>query len=155
MPTTTRSVLHHKDQITVKASPQKVWDTIKKFDSIHTWHPAAESTVLLVGENGKPLAVREFQTTDGGSVISELLEYDETKMWFKYRILKASIPLHGYVGEMQVVPAEDGDSVVLWSAQFQRPDEVPKPGQDDPATENLVQDIFKAGLDNLPVIISG
>jgi hypothetical protein len=97
VPTTARPMLHHKDQITVKASPQKVWNTIKKFDSIHTWHPAAESTVLLVGGNGKPLAVREFQTTDGGSVISELLEYDETKMRFKYRILKASIPLHGYM----------------------------------------------------------
>ena len=149
MPTTDRSMLHHKDQISVKAAPQKVWDTIKKFDSIHTWHPAAESTVLLVGENGKPLAVREFQTTDGGFVISELLEYDEARMWFKYRILKASVPLQGYVGEMQVVPGEDGDSVVLWSAQFRRPDEDPKPGQDDLATEALVKGIFKAGLDNL------
>ena len=154
MSTTDRSVLHHKDQITLKAPPQKVWDTIKKFDSIHTWHPAAESTVMLVGENGKSLAVREFQTNDGGFVISELLEYDETKMWFKYRIIKTSFPLRGYVGEMQVVPADDGGSMVLWSAQFQRPDETPKPGQDDLATEKLVQDIFKAGLDNLSIVIS-
>ena len=150
-----RPMLYHKDQITLKVSPQKVWDTIKKFDSIHTWHPAAESTELLVGENGKPLAVREFQTIDGGFVISELLEYDETKMWFKYRIIKISAPLRGYVGEMQVMPADDGDSVVLWSAHFQRPDVNPKPGQDDLATENLVQEIFKAGLNNLPVVISG
>ena len=110
--------------------------------------------VLFNGENGKPLAVREFQKMNGGFVISELLEYDETKMWFKYRIIKASIPLRGYVGEMQVVPADDGGSVVLWSAQFQRPDETPKPDEDDLATEKLVQNIFKTGLNNLPVVIS-
>ena len=155
MPTSDRPVLHHKDQVTVKAAPQKVWDTIKGFDSIHTWYPAAESTVLLVGENGKPLAVREFQTMDGGFVISELLEYDEAKMWFKYRILKTNAPLRGYVGEMQVVSAEDGHSVVIWSAEFHRPDEVPKPGQDDLATTEIVKGIFKAGLENLPGTISG
>ena len=107
MSTTDRPVLHHTDQITLKESPQKVWDTIKQFDSIHTWHPAAEGTVLLVGENNKPLAVREFQTIDGGFVISELLEYDEAKMWFKYRIIKTNAPMRDYVGEMQVVPADD------------------------------------------------
>ena len=150
-----RPVLYHKDQITLKASPQKAWDTIKTFDSIHTWHPAAISTKILVGENGKPLAVREFQTIDGGFVISELLEYHETKMWFKYRIIKTSAPLRGYIGEMQVMPADDGGSVVQWSAQFQRPDVTPKPGEDDLATENLVQGLFNAGLNNLPVVISG
>ncbi len=152
MATEDRPVLHYKDQITLKADPQKVWDKIKKFDSIHTWHPAAEGTVLLVGENGKPLAVREFQVEGGGFVISELLDYDETKRWFKYRIIKTNIPLYGYVGEMQVAPADDGGSVVQWSAQFQRPDENPEPGQDDSATEKLVQEIFKTGLDNLPVV---
>ena len=152
MSTPSDAVLHHEDQITLEASPQKAWDAIKKFDSIHTWHPAAESTVLLVGENGKPLAVREFQTRDGGFVISELLEYDETKMWFKYRIIKTNFPLRNYVAEMQVVPADDGGSVVLWSAQFQRPKEASQPGQDDTATEKLVHDIVKAGLENLPLV---
>ena len=116
MSTADHSVLHHQDHITLEALPQKVWDAIKDFDSIHTWHPAAQSTVMLVGENGKPLAVREFQITDGGFVISELLEYDEAKRWFKYRIIKSSLPIRGYVGEMQVVPTDDGGSEVLWSA---------------------------------------
>lgn len=151
---THRPILYYKDQIALQASPQQAWDTFKQFDSIHTWHPAAESTVLLVGENGKPLAVREFQLRGGGFVISELLEYDEMKMWFKYRIIKTSIPLRGYVGEMQVVPGDDGSSVVLWSAQFQRLDEVPQPGQDDNATEQLVQSVFSAGLQNLRVLTS-
>jgi mxaD protein len=145
-----RPVLKHKDEITLKATPQKAWDTFKDFDSIHKWHPATENTVLLVGQNGKPLAVREFQIKGAGAfVISELLAYDERKRWFKYRIIKTNLPLSNYVGEMWVEPAPHGGSVVKWTGQFQRPEETPKPDQDDAATTRLVQGVFKAGLESI------
>jgi hypothetical protein len=106
-----------------------------------------------VGENGKPLAVREFQLKGGGGfVISELLAYDEARKHFKYRIIKTNLPLANYVAEMWVTPASGGGSVVHWSAQFQRPEEQAKPDQDDAATMKLVQGVFKAGLDNIAVI---
>ena len=143
-----RPLLDHEDRIVVPASAQTAWDTIKSFDSIHTWHPAAVSTELLVGENGEPLAVREFQTADGGFVISELLDYDEDSKWFKYRIIKTSVPLRGYVGEMKVTPRDDGGSEVAWSAQFEAlPD-------GEAMTREVVQTVFRAGLDNLQVILS-
>ncbi|MBT0570529.1 SRPBCC family protein [Curvibacter sp. CHRR-16] len=150
-----RPLLKYKDEITLKAPPQKAWDTFKDFDSIHKWHPATENTVLLVGQNGKPLAVREFQIKGAGAfVISELLAYDERKRWFKYRIIKTNLPLSNYVGEMWVVPAPHGGSVVKWTGQFQRPEETPKPDQDDAATIRLVQGVFKAGLDNIVSLTS-
>ena len=147
-----RPLLRHKDQVVLEASPQKAWDAIKRFDSIHAWHPAVESTELLLGMNGKPLAVREFQLKGGGYVISELLAYDEGRKWYRYRIIKTSIPLRGYVAEIQVKPAPGGGSVVLWSTQFQRPDENAQPDQDDRATEALVQGVVKAGLANLAAV---
>ena len=73
-----RPTLNYKSEVTVKTSPQKAWDSFKTFGAIHEWHPATEGTKLLVGENGKPLAVREFQLKGGGGfVISELLAYNE------------------------------------------------------------------------------
>jgi mxaD protein len=149
-----RPVLKLKSQVTVKAPPQKAWNTFKDFDSIHKWHPATENTVLLVGQNGKPLAVREFQVKGGAFVISELLAYDEGKRWFKYRIIKTNLPLANYEAEMRVKPARGGGSVVLWSAQFQRPQETAMPDQDDAATTKLVQGVFKAGLDNIAALNS-
>src|ERR1700712_4076060 len=85
-----RPLLFHKDQITLKASPQEAWDAIKTFDKIDRWHPATENCVMLVGANGVPLAVREFQLKGGGFVISELLEYNEAARWYRYRILKTN-----------------------------------------------------------------
>ncbi len=146
-------VLYHEDQITLDASAQQVWDAIKDFDAIHTWHPAAVSTEMLVGENGQPLAVREFQIADGGFVISELLEYDEAQRRFKYRIIKTSIPLRGYVGEMQVAPTDDGCSVRWW-ATFHGPD--PQSGSaDEFDPTDAVKGIFRMGLDNLQAVVGG
>ncbi len=110
---------------------------------------------MLVGTNGTPLAVREFDLKGGGSVVSELLEYDEDRHWFRYRILKTTLPLANYVGEMWVEPADDGHATVRWSAQFQRPVGSTDPDADDRATEGLVQAVFTAGLDNLHLLANG
>ncbi len=149
-----RPVLKYESQVTLKASPQKAWDSFKTFGAIHEWHPATEGTKLLVGENGKPLAVREFQLKGGGFVISELLAYDEAKKHFKYRIIKTNLPLANYVAEMWVTPAAGGGSVVHWRGNFHRPEETPQPGQGDEDTMKLVQGVFKGGLDNIAVITS-
>jgi mxaD protein len=147
-----RPVLKYESEITLKASPQKAWGSFKTFSAIHAWHPATEGTRLLVGRDGKPLAVREFQLKGGGFVISELLTYQEGQKRFTYRILKTNLPLSNYVGEMWVTPAAGGGSVVHWRARFQRPEENAGPDQDDAATSKLVQGVFKAGLDNIALI---
>jgi mxaD protein len=139
-----RPTLKYQSQVALKAAPQKAWNAFKTFGAIHEWHPATEGSRLLVGQNGKPLAVREFQVKGGGSVISELLAYDEG--------IKTNLPLANYVAEMWVKPAAGGGSVVHWAASFQRPEETAKPDQDDAATQKLVQAVFKGGLDNLVVI---
>ena len=147
-----RPTLKYQSEIAVKAAPAKAWDSFKTFSAIHAWHPVTEGTRLLVGEDGKALAVREFQLKGGGFVISELLSYNEAGKRFKYRIIKTNLPLANYVGEMWVTPGKGGGAVVHWTATFQRPDEQAKPDQDDAATEKLVQGVFKAGLDNLAAI---
>ena len=56
---------------------------------------------------------------------------------------------------MQVVPRDEGGSEVMWSAQFERPDEVSQSGQEGPPVEEMVQGIVRAGLENLRVVVSG
>ena len=145
-------MLHFEDKVALKASAQVAWDSFKIFDRIDAWHPATEHCVMLEGENGKPLAVREFQLKGGGFVISELLDYDEARKWFKYRILKTNLPLKSYVGEMSVAAAPGGGSVVHWSADFRRPDGNANAAEADAATMKLVQTVFESGLANIAKI---
>lgn len=150
--TIAHKALRYASRITLVAHPQKAWDAIKDFDSIHLWHPATEATVLLVGENGKPLAVREFQVKGGGFVISELLAFEEEKRWFRYRIIKTSLPLRNYVAEMWVEAGVGGGSIVYWSAEFHPPGGDLDGDGAARSTEALVQGVFLAGLENLPAV---
>ena len=150
-----RPLLRHEDQVTLRASAEQAWEAIKNFDGIHTWHPAAVSTELLVGRNGEPLAVREFQLADGGFVISELLEYDEDGKSYRYRIIKSSVPLRGYVGEMRVTPTEDGGSVVAWSTQFEGIDDGAGGELNEAMAKEIVEDVVKAGLDGVQELLDG
>lgn len=104
-----RAVLKYKSEIALTASLQKAWDAFKTFSALHAWHPATEGCKLLVGEDGKPLAVREFQRKGGGGfVINELLICNEQRKRFTSRILKTNLPLANYVSEMWVSPAAGG-----------------------------------------------
>jgi Polyketide cyclase / dehydrase and lipid transport len=149
-----RPILSHSDETTLTVTADRAWDSFKVFDAIDAWHPATENCSLLVGKNAEPLAVREFGLKGGGFVISELLDYDEARHWFRYRILKTNLPLANYVGEMWVEPAAQG-ATVKWSATFQRPAGSRDPEADDRATEALVQGVFSAGLEHLHVVTGG
>lgn len=81
-------MLTYESQIVLKATPQKAWNSFRTFGAIHEWHPATAGRRLLVGQNGKPPAVREFRPKGGGFVISELRSYDEGSKRSKYRIIK-------------------------------------------------------------------
>jgi mxaD protein len=150
-----RPTLSYAAETTLKVAPGVAWDAFKTFDEIHTWHPVTENCRMLVGTNGVPLAVREFDLKGGGFVISELLAYDEARRWFRYRILKTNLPLANYVGEMWVEPTTDGHATVKWSSEFQRPVGSSDVDADDRATEGLVQAVFSAGLDHLHVVTNG
>jgi mxaD protein len=139
----------YEASIEIKAPERSFWDVFKTFGRIHDWHPATENTVLLVGEEGKPLAVREFQIKGGGFVISELLEYSEADMWFKYRIIKTDLPLKFYVAEMRVSGDGKGSAIVEWKADFEHPNLASATAEEKQQTYGLVQTVFRAGLENI------
>lgn len=130
-------------------SPATAWNIFKTFSQIHTWHPATENTVLLVGKDGEPLAVREFQIKGGGFVISELLEYNEAEMWFTYRIIKTDLPLKNYVGEMRAKDNGKGGSIVHWEGEFDHPKGNAASAEENAQTFGLVKAVFEGGFENI------
>ena len=146
MPATSRPVLHHKDQIVLKAAPEKAWDTIKHFDSIHKWHPAAQSTELLLAK-----------TTSRWPSVNSRLEMAATSLascWptkrrgcgFSTASSRRRYLCGGTWVKCRSCPTDDGGSLVEWSAPIQRPDEIPQPGRDDAATVRLCRRSSKQGL---------
>lgn len=142
-----RLVLKHKEER--KVPTQEAWDTFKNFKSSDKWPGATENTVPLFGKFGTPLAVAEFQLKGCAILISELQAYDEHKRWFDYRVIKTDLTLPSHEEEMWIEPVPTVIPVVPWSAQFHRPEKLPKPEQAGAATTKLVQVLFKACPDNI------
>ena len=155
-----------KESITIKASPDKVWATIKDFGGLHNWHPAIKSTelkgdirVLTLNGDGNP------------TITEELIKVDDEKMMLTYKIIDMTVvktitfnskdtpyytlPVSTYKSWLSV-KAADGGSVVTWKGKFYRSfmDNPPVPeGQSDKDAANTIKGVYTAGLENLKTVM--
>jgi len=154
-----------EETIIIKAAPADVWNAIKNFDDIHSWHPAIESTKASGNENG---ATRTLTLGNGGTIEETLKKLDNEKMVMNYQITSMSnagdIDDHGAPHEVPVVPvskykawlsvkADAEGSKVSWKGKFFRAyhghQNVPPKELDDNAAKSAISGIYKAGLENL------
>jgi len=148
------------EEVVISAPPQKVWDLIKDFCSIATWHPdiakcdkegentAGAKRTLTLKKEGNP------------QIAEEMMKYDEANMTFKYKITKVDVkvlPVSTYSAFMTVAPHEGGGSLVSWNGGFYRgyPNNNPPPELSDEAAEKAVTAIYKTGLENLKKLAEG
>ena len=154
-----------EESIIINAKPADVWNVIKNFDSINTWHPAIESTNASGNDNG---ATRTLTLTNGGTIDEKLKKIDSEKMIMNYEITNMSnageIDDHGEPHEVPVVPVSkykawlsvkaDGEgSKVTWKGKFFRAyhghQKIPPKELDDNTAKAAISGIYKAGLENL------
>ena len=53
------------ESVEIKASPDKVWATIKDFDGLNKWHPGFSSDEIVSGGNNAIGTVRKLTVKDG------------------------------------------------------------------------------------------
>jgi mxaD protein len=127
------------------AASEDVWDAMKSFDSLHTWHPGFSNTELMSGENNQPGAWRKLTIKDGPSFEEELTEFDDGGMKLRYKIIGANeLPIENYDSTIRVVSTGRKRSSVIWSSTF-----TAKEGNKDEDMIQMIQGIYQAGLENL------
>ena len=154
-------------QITIHASPEKVWKVVKDFGGLHNWHPSVISSKLK-DKNTRILTL----AAEGNPTITEkLLTVDDDKMIMSYKITDMTVvktitfnskdtpyftlPVSTYKAWLTVRSA-DGGSQVKWKAKFYRSfmDNPPVPeGQSDKDAVNAVNAVINAGLKNLKALM--
>ena len=137
--------------IEINASPDTVWDKIKDFNGLNTWHPAVAKSQIVSGNNNQKGAVRLLTLRDGGTIKEKLLRYNNKGRSFKYSIIEGVLPVSHYVSTIRVKPGKDGGSVVEWFGKFERKSPLANPpaGEDDATATNTINAMYKAGLENL------
>jgi len=142
---------HGTQAIEINASPDTVWDKIKDFNGLNTWHPAVAKSEILSGTNNQKGAVRLLTLRSGGTIKEKLLRYNNKGRSFKYSIIEGVLPVSHYISTIRVKPGKDGGSVVEWFGKFERKSPLASPptGEDDAAATNTINAVYKAGLENL------
>jgi len=150
-------VLNVSKEVTIDASADKVWNQIKNFDGLGTWHPAVATDAIVSGKNNEVGAVRLLTLKDGGTIKEKLLAYDAAKHSFKYSILEGVLPVSDYTSTVAVTSVGNDKSKVTWSGSFKRKDTSDKPAAnaDDATATNTMGSVYQGGLDNLKKMLEG
>ena len=138
-----------KESITINAKPEEVWNVIKDFGKIDSWHPS----ISKVESDGKNRTI--YYSPRNDTPIKQKLEnYNPEKMMYKTSITEVDIknfPVNTYTANISVKKNDDGTSTVLWKAAFYRAyvNNDPPPELNEAAAIKVVTEFFQAGLSNL------
>ena len=159
--TLTKDVFSHgptrqkiKESITINLKPEEVWNVIKDFGKINTWHPSI-SKVDSDGKNKDGSIRTIYYSPRNNTPIKQKLEsYNAEKMMYKTSITEVDIksfPVSTYTANISVKGNDDGTSTVLWKGAFYRAyvNNDPPPELNEAAAIEVVTEFFQAGLNNL------
>ncbi|WP_449399090.1 SRPBCC family protein [Chryseobacterium wanjuense] len=122
--------------IELPIQPNEVWQLIGGFDSLPDWLPYIPYSELH--EGGR---VRHLNSSEGGTIIERLINFDEKERSYTYHILQAPFPVTEYYSTVKVTSTSDGrGSRVDWFGEF-KPVNV-----SDKEAEALFKGIYEAGL---------
>jgi len=142
------------ETVTIKATPDAVWNKVKDFAGLQNWHPAVASS--MVTDGSKIGSVRTLKLKDGGEIVETLESYDESAKKFSYRAKDGgALPVSNYSSTLNVKAADGGTAVVEWRGAFYRayPNNDPPPDKNDEAAVKAITGVYQGGLANLKKIM--
>ena len=143
--------LHVRQSVTINAPLGKVWNAVKDFNALNSWHPALAKDEIVEGTNNTVGAVRLLTLKDGGTIKEKLLAFDAAHHKYRYTILEGVIPVSDYTSTLTVASAGKGKATVTWSGRFHRKNTGDNPGdsENDKTAVDTVTGVYQSGLDNL------
>jgi hypothetical protein len=146
-----RPLLVVAEMIEVKAKPAEVWNLVKRFDGLTSWHPAFSGSPLVKGTDGQVGAVRALTLKDGPTFTEELIAFNEPGMAYTYNIVESPLPIDHYQSSLTVKENAAGGSTVTWIGTFKRKnprDNVPD-AESDAGVMKLISGAYQAGLQTI------
>ena len=81
----------------IDAPIDDVWDKIRDFNALPTWHPRIADSHIENGEPGDKVGcIRNFHLKDGGNIREQLLTLSDADYQCTYSILISPMPLENY-----------------------------------------------------------
>jgi hypothetical protein len=135
----------------IEADADRVWNVLKRFGEIATWHPAiAESRIEGAVSDGTPGCVRVLDLADGATLRERLLAVDEANRSFTYRFDEAPLPVDDYQLSVSLVPITgEARSFIRWVARFDV-----RLGHDPAEQIRIIRSLIAGGHDALATFLT-
>lgn len=132
-------------------APERIWQTIRDFNGLPSWHPMIARSAIEDGKSGDQVgAVRNFDTHEGGNIREQLLALNDRDFVIIYSILESGMGVSDYVAEIALQRiSHDNSTLVKWTAQFDCADD-----QAAELEQFVGQTVFQGGLAHLAKILS-
>lgn len=126
------------------AERTRLWTEFGGWCAIKDWHPAVASCEESAEGDAK---FRVLTLKDGGKIKEKLL--DVKPNFYRYEIVESPLPVKNYQAQFALTPDDDDEDEInfAWSAVFD-----PADGKTDKEAHDVIDGIFKAGLDNIKAI---
>ncbi|HVX37440.1 SRPBCC family protein [Hyphomicrobium sp. B1] len=129
------------DPAKMKEERDRLWAKYGGWCAIQDWHPAIAKCEETTEGDAK---VRILTLKGGGTIKEKLL--DVKPNFYRYEILESPLPVKNYQAQFALTPDDDDEDEInfAWSAVFD-----PADGKTDKESRDVIDGIFKAGLDNI------
>lgn len=141
--------------VIVHAAPAVVWEHIRDFDALNTWHPGVAKVEIVAGAGNAVGTERRVTLASGGVVTQKLVGFDAKHHRFRLSMLGGTFPASGYTSVLSIKAAGRNRSKVTWSGKFKRRNTSPRQaaGATDAAATAAIGAFYRVGLDSLKKII--
>lgn len=141
------------ESVTINAPVEAVWDAIKQFDGIVSWHPDVKAS-SGDGKNASD-GIRTITLQNGEQILESLDYYSDKDHEYNYRLKTenvAALPVSSYTTNIQVKAGGDANtSVATFKSRFYRGDtgNAPPENLNDAAAVKAMDNFFRNGLAGL------
>ena len=108
--------IEHQREIDLSAD--RVWQEMRHFDRVLNWIPGGEKSTISIEGQGIGM-VRDIQLATMGYVQHRLLEFDDEKRMFSYRLTGGKpLGMQDYTVVATVTPIDDDHCRVRWAGRM-------------------------------------
>ncbi|MDD9817909.1 MAG: SRPBCC family protein [Gammaproteobacteria bacterium] len=143
--------LEARQDTTINAPGEEIWDVLGDFCSIAAWHPAV--VYCTQKGNTQPDAMRTLTLGNGEQLHERLLEHDNAAMQYRYSIPEPNLnalPVTDYESSVLVEELGNGKTRVVWEGSFNAGGET---GDEDAVS--AIDGVYQGGLAMLKEMIEG
>ncbi len=130
--------------VDLPAGASDVWAVVGDFNGLAKWNAGVERSELSEGGQRRTLYLKA-----GGTVVEDLLEYDNAARRISYSIVESAVPVGRHRATLTVFERGPGLSTVHWTCEFE-----PK-GAPLNTVEGIFSRIFDGGLKQLADLVGG